>query len=450
MSGGITQLVALGAQDSHLVGNPEVSFFQSSYKRHTNFSSVIERQVIQNTPANNGLSSIRFERKGDMLSYVYLNPVSSTDSTFQTNWSTVIDKVELYIGGQLIDTQHFEYSTKIHTDIMANSFSKSAFGSGPTGADASSFFYPLKFWFGENWQSALPLIALQYHDVEIRIYWGTNIRPEVAAISTAITNYKAAIDADIAHASVTTGAANADAAQAAFLVLYDGAETDALLAALVAAGITGYSKDGTTRQIIGDVFDFSTPATSSITYTVTDTLLAKANASFIEAWTRYIYLDADERRMMAEKPIDMLIHQVQRIPAPNDKTADLTFNHPVKFLASTSANFNVTNRLLLQLNGVDVGEKKQSVPHYKQVSSYNHTQFGADPASNDTGFESVTMMIPFCLDASKLQPTGTCNFSRMDSARLILGNQNIDAPIYAVNYNVLRVQNGMGGLLYAN
>jgi hypothetical protein len=439
--------VAVGAQDTHLVGNPEVSFFQSSYKRHTNFSSVIERQVIQNTPAANGLSSIRFERKGDMLSYVYLTPVNSSDATLQCDWSKVVDKAELYIGGQLIDTQHFEYSTKIHTDIMANSFSKSAFGSAPTGADQTSFFYPLKFWFGENWQSSLPLIALQYHDVEIRIYWASDPVPG-PAIATAIANYKAAIDAAIADASVT-GAANATDAQVAFLVLYDGAETDALLAALVAAGITGYSKNGTTRQITGDVFDFSTPATSSITYTVTDTLQALAQSS-LEIWARYVYLDTDERRMMAEKSMDMLIHQVQRIPTPNSKTADLTFNHPVKFIASTSANFSAANRLLFQLNGVDVGEKKQSVPHYKQVSSYHHTQFGADPASNDTGFESVTMMIPFCLDASKLQPTGTCNFSRMDSARLILNNQNIDAPIYAVNYNILRVQNGMGGLLYAN
>jgi hypothetical protein len=447
MSGGITQLVAVGAQDTHLVGSPEVSFFQSSYKRHTNFSSVIERQVIQNTPAANGLSSIRFERKGDMLSYVYLNPVNSSDATLQCDWSKVVDKVELYIGGQLIDTQHFEYSTKIHTDIMANSFSKSAFGSAPTGADQTSFFYPLKFWFGENWQSALPLIALQYHDVEIRIYWASDPVPG-PAIATAIANYKAAINADIADASVTT-AGDAAAAQAAFLVLYDGAETDALLAALVSAGITGYSKDGTTRQITGDVFDFSTPATSSITYTVTDTLQALAQSS-LEIWARYVYLDTDERRMMAEKSMDMLIHQVQRIPAPNAKTVDLTFNHPVKFLASTSSNFSAANRLLLQLNGVDVGEKKHSVPHYKQVSSYHHTQFGADPAANDTGFESVTMMIPFCLDASKLQPTGTCNFSRMDSARVILDNQNIDAAIYAVNYNILKVQNGMGGLLYAN
>ena len=347
MSGGITQLVAVGAQDSHLVGSPEVSFFQSSYKRHTNFSSVIERQVIQNTPANNGLSSIRFERKGDMLSYVYLVSASGGNPA-DIDWTNDVDKVELYIGGQLIDTQHFEYSTKIHTDIMANSFSKSIYGSGPDGTDNTGYFYPFKFWFCENWQSALPLIALQYHDVEVRIYWG-----------------------------------------------------------------------------------------SSVTNTM-------------EAWARYIYLDADERRMMAEKPMDMLIHQVQRIPAPGSKTLDLTFNHPVKFLASTGSNFDASNDVLLQLNGVDVGEKKPATPHYNQVSAYHHTQFGANSTVANEGFQSVKLMIPFCLDASKLQPTGTCNFSRMDSATLRLPDSTINGAVYAVNYNILRVQNGMGGLLYAN
>ena len=347
MSGGITQLVAVGAQDTHLVGNPEVSFFQSSYKRHTNFSSVIERQVIQNTPANNGLSSIRFERKGDMLSYVYLVSASGGNPA-DIDWTDDVDKVELYIGGQLIDTQHFEYSTKIHTDIMANSFSKSVYGSGPDGTDNTGYFYPFKFWFCENWQSALPLIALQYHDVEVRIYWG-----------------------------------------------------------------------------------------SSVTNTM-------------EAWARYIYLDTDERRMMAEKPIDMLIHQVQRIPASDSKTLDLTFNHPVKFLASTGSNFDASNYVLLQLNGVDVGEKKPATPHYNQVSAYHHTQFGANSAVANEGFQGVKLMIPFCLDASKLQPTGTCNFSRMDSATLRLPDSTINGAVYAVNYNILRVQNGMGGLLYAN
>jgi len=74
MSGGIAQLVAVGAQDVHLVGQPEVSFFRSTYKRHTNFSQTVERQVIQGNVSNNGMSTIRFERKGDMLNYVYLAP----------------------------------------------------------------------------------------------------------------------------------------------------------------------------------------------------------------------------------------------------------------------------------------------------------------------------------------------------------------------------------------
>ena len=353
MSGGITQLVAVGAQDAHLVGNPEVSFFQSSYKRHSNFSSVIERQVIQNKPASTGLSSIRFERKGDLLSYVYLVVTDANGHIVSPAWDTVVDKVELYVGGQLIDTQHYEYSTSIHTDIMANSYSKGVYGSGPDGADATAQWYPMKFWFCENWQSALPLIGLQYHDVEVRIYWGSNI----------------------------------------------------------AGGVSGTG---------------------------------------VEAWARYIYLDSDERRMMAEKPMDYLIHQVQRIPTPSALSADLTFNHPVKFIASTGGVFdNKGNKVLLQLNGVDVGEKKESNVHYNHVSAYYHTQFAANTNAADKGFQSVKFMIPFCLDAPKLQPTGTCNFSRMDSARLI-SDAAINGAIYAVNYNILRVQNGMGGLLYAN
>ena len=71
MSGGIAQLVAVGAQDVHLVGQPEVSFFRSTYKRHTNFSQTVERQVIQGNVSANGMSTVRFERKGDLLNYVY-------------------------------------------------------------------------------------------------------------------------------------------------------------------------------------------------------------------------------------------------------------------------------------------------------------------------------------------------------------------------------------------
>ena len=116
MSGGISQLVATGAQDVHLVGDPQVSFFRSNYKRHTNFSAVRARQVIQGgnvrgTGQNaNGMSSVRFEKKGDLLSYTYLTKVDATTGSIAINEAD-IDHVELYIGGQLIDTQHSDYST---------------------------------------------------------------------------------------------------------------------------------------------------------------------------------------------------------------------------------------------------------------------------------------------------------------------------------------------------
>ena len=71
MSGGITQLVATGVQDAYLSGNPEVSFFRSSYKRYTHFASNTERQLIQGTPVAGGISLVRFEKKGDLLSQVY-------------------------------------------------------------------------------------------------------------------------------------------------------------------------------------------------------------------------------------------------------------------------------------------------------------------------------------------------------------------------------------------
>ena len=114
MSGGIAQLVAVGAQDAHLVGQPEVSFFRSNYKRHTNFAQTVERQVIQGNPARGGMSTVRFERKGDMIGYVYIsNRLGDAD-----DWSTQVNKVELLIGGQVIDEQEYKFSTLLALSLI--------------------------------------------------------------------------------------------------------------------------------------------------------------------------------------------------------------------------------------------------------------------------------------------------------------------------------------------
>lgn len=383
MSGGIAQLVAIGAQDAHIVGKPEVSFFRSNYKRHTNFAQTVERQVIQGNPVSNGMSTVRFERKGDMLSHVYIAPNDGTKALHYSpaDWLTKIDKIELLIGGQVIDEQTSTFSQFIAPGILAQNLSKSKSGFAEA---AESRFYPLHFSFCENWQSALPLISLQYHDVELRITWGANI-----------------------------------------------------------------------------------------------------SAEKWECYAHFVYLDSAERETLAENPQNMLITQTQRAIASNSRIQEINFNHPVKLLATADgSNLTLagdTNKLKLQINGTDVTDFKYVDPHYTAVPAYYHTAFSTPRTVVTTSASALTVadntvggiqdgvdaltftttiaadgdnkkffLYPFCLETGKLQPTGSLNFSRIDSARLVCDTANHEDDIYGVNYNILRIENGMAGLMYSN
>ena len=339
MSGGIAQLVAVGAQDAHLVGQPEVSFFRSNYKRHTNFAQTVERQVIQGNPSTGGMSTVRFERKGDMVGYVYIAPNDGTKAVkfSPADWVNAISKVELLVGGQVIDEQTSQFSQYIAPSVLAQNLTKSTSGFAEA---AESKFYPLRFSFCENAQTAIPLIALQYHDVELRITWGT----------VASEKY--------------------------------------------------------------------------------------------EVYSQFIHLDTDERTALSSTPQNMLITQTQKAIASASKTQELNFNHPMKYLVAVNA-MTAADKLKLQINGTDVTDAKTVIPHFTSAPIYYHTTAGNCTADN-------LALIPFCLDTAKVQPTGSLNFSRLDSARLVSDNTSFANTIYAVNYNILRIENGMGGLMYSN
>lgn len=387
MSGGIVQLVAVGAQDAYLTSKPEVSFYRSSYKRYTHFANSVERQLIQGKPSAGGVSTVRFEKKGDLLSYVYFTARDSTGATVPNlEWpAKIIDKVELLIGGQVIDTQDSFFSTRIEPVTAAVNLNQRMLpgqaGTEP-GYDKNSF-YALKFFFCKDWQSALPLVALQYHDIEIRITWGT--------------------------------------------------------------------LDGTASP--------SSTAFSDLQYIV---------------WSNFIYLDQGERDYFAKTQQDMLITQVQRQFVAPSSTMELAFAHPVKYLAFQSNNYATVYagaataaadlQFKTQVNGSDIGDSRHLI-QWVDTNQYYHTQFGYAPTLTSV---SNVAIIPYCLDTSKLQPTGTLNFSRIDTYRLITpstitmnnivrnsvttfgGAVNTSVFVYAVNYNVLRIQNGMGALLYSS
>jgi hypothetical protein len=286
------------------------------------------------------MSTVRFERKGDMLGHVYITNRSPTNST-RVQWKNQIKKVELLIGGQVIDTQTSEFSQEIVPVMLSQTYSKSL---AAAAADKSAV-YPLRFSFCENAQSALPLIALQYHDVEIRISWN-------------------------------------------------------------AVSATDY-----------------------------------------EVHAQFVYLDTDERTALSSAPQNMLITQTQQSIASDNTLQELNYNHPIKFIASyrTAGVGVAAGNVKLQINGTDVGDAKKANPHYTSTTLYYHTPFSTLDSSVATHF-----MYPFCLETAKLQPTGTLNFSRVDSARLVTDAGTFDGDMYGVNYNILRIENGMAGLMYSN
>ena len=380
MSGGIVQLVATGAQDAWLTGKPEVSFYRSSYKRYTHYANSPERQLIQGNPSAGNISTIRLEKKGDLVNYMYLIARDSTGALIPgINWTNVIDKIELLIGGQIVDTQDITWMSNVEAVTGAQNFSQRFLNNGTGPTNITNGFLPFKFFFCKDWNVSLPLVALQYHDVEIRITWSTSL--------------------------------------------------------------------GTTLALTG------LPATA-------------AYSSFqYEAWTNFVYLDQAEREYFANTPMDLLITQMNRIPIATTNMQELALAHPIKFLAFQSNNYStayavgatqipaVNYQFKTQINGVDIGDSR-SMFQWIDVPQYYHTPFGY----NHGGATANVALISYCLDTSKLQPTGTLNFSRIDTYRIVApagvslstlagGNGRY---FYAMNYNVLRIKDGMGGLLYSN
>ena len=104
MSSGIVQLVCIGAQDEHIVGDPEISFFNSTFKRHSNFSQSIEKQTIHGAVKNNSLSTIRIERSGDLLGYTYFVIDNGSRAVDTNAWEDLIESGEI----EEYDHQHDE------------------------------------------------------------------------------------------------------------------------------------------------------------------------------------------------------------------------------------------------------------------------------------------------------------------------------------------------------
>ena len=397
MGGGLMQLVAYGAQDIYLTGNPQITFFKVVYRRHTNFSMEAIEQTWNGSATTTGRCTATISRNGDLVHrmYIEVGGSHSPDNNFNNPGVGWINDVELEIGGQKIDkhsAQWMEVWAELTQPNNGGLVSTTAASTGETatgtlfqnmagmgGCNAGNnktakYFVPLQFWFCRNPGLALPLIALQYHEVKVILDH---------RISTT-TMYDA--DADIVN----------------------------------------------------------------------------------KLWADYIYLDTDERRRFAQVSHEYLIEQVQE-QSYSTSTQELNFNHPVKELIwagfsgakgavngteTTVPDTTKTDTFQLKLNGHDRFAARPVIYFTRTQVWEHHSGYGgliSSSASATGGSSDGIAVYSFALKPEEHQPSGTCNFSRIDNAQLICsGTVVANTLIFAVNYNVLRIMSGMGGLAYSN
>ena len=446
MGGGLMQLVAYGAQDIYLTGNPQITFFKVVYRRHTNFSMEAIQQTLNGTVSAGGSTvTATISRNGDLVSNLWLdvemkdNAIDGDATATYINWTNntghaFVKECEVEIGGQRID-KHYSQWLDVWNELTDHAESewiglnkhvaKNAYlqSSGDLSTRAGSnddlstrLYIPLKFWFCRNPGLALPLIALQYHEVKVKL-------------------------------------------------------TTRSLSALLCSDVTAAATADTSPDV--------------------------------KLWADYIYLDTDERRRFAQVSHEYLIEQLQKESATMSTSQKLNFNHPVKELIwvvqdsvapTEGAIATAQENPLLNVNGTDGGttvyaEKNdyfdytlanvnahgKNSEYIYGVQSYEgfatmklqlngHDRFAA---RNATYFRTCQPIqaghkVPskhiycysFALKPEEHQPSGTCNFSRIDNAKMIFTTSQTQSSctltVYAVNYNVLRIMSGMGGLAYSN
>ena len=514
------QLVAYGAQDVYLTGNPQITFWKVTYRRHTNFAMESIEQTFNGQADFGRRVTCTISRNGDLAYRTYLQitlpeigqSLNSSGDVF-ARWldfpgEQLISQVEVEIGGQRIDRQYGDwmhiwnqltlskeqergYHKMVGNTTQLTYVCDPVFAAvdGPCSADGvrqvcaprnalpeTTLYVPLQFWYCRNPGLALPLIALQYHEVKINL--------------------------DIRNIEECLWAVNAITGQGTKV-------TDAYKQSLAAASL------------------------------------------FVD----YIFLDTDERRRMAQNPHEYLIEQLQftgdESVGSSSNKIKLNLNHPCKeliwvvqpdanvdYCASLTANTHLNNLLGAQpFNYTDAFDALPNAVHaFGGASSasganafINTSGYFEDPFANDGGAMSANALgnasdsgvsdagtfvlaetaldmhcwgenpvvvaklqlngqdrfseregtyfdlvqpfqhhtrapdtginvYSFALRPEEHQPSGTCNFSRIDNAtlQLVLSNATVQGVntakvrVYAVNYNVLRIMSGMGGLAYSN
>lgn len=400
-AGTLVELIARGNQDAYIIGNPQMSYFKTVYKRHTNFAIEPIIQIFTETPDFGKKVTSIIDKKGDLLWDILID-IELPALTNYVSWCNgignfMIDYVELQLGGEPIDRIYgdmidiwYELSTNLSVkNAYYKMIGKHITFTNTTQSNPLHLLVPLPFWFCRNISQSLPLIAMQYTDVKV------------------VVQFKQ------------------------------------------------FDKCWYKR----------TPITPTEKHIISAQLICN-----------YIYLDVFERTKFAkEEMYEFLIEQFQTtnprsiLPLTINYTLPIYFNHPIKEIYWTYRSTLATNNndYYNYGNYLDYGTVNEQIiePFTQLQLKYNgNNRFDVLPSIffrlyqqykyHSSFADNYVYVYTFALKPEDNQPSGTSNFSKLDNVQMnmTMCNNLVDGEItmYSLNYNILRIQKGMCGVMFSS
>ena len=518
MGGGLMQLVAYGAQDIYLSGNPQITFFKVVYRRHTNFAIESIRQTISGNSGRNITQECIISRNGDLIHKIWIGESHSTEFEIYK----YIDKAEIKIGGQLIDKQTSDWNNiwlELSTPESKVNGYRSVF-SPCSGANSGNYFwYPLNFWFCRNIGLCLPLIALQYHEITLDITWGkdsivnspeiwidyifldTDERRKFSQVSheylieqvqyqespgdTSIINLNFnhpikeliwvnnIISSDSRISYIPIGC-NKDVFDKNKMDVFKNADKTSCELKLNGHDRFGnrnlkyfktvqplcyHTRCPAVSEEIKETFYVDISASQTITpiFNITHALRIK-HINFTGSF-------GIDSTLTANSTFDIGYTNINSLIESDLNSASFT---PIAgTIGLDSSDFNPYRNVTFQLipDSIPIIHENHKLYIKKDITKSQFTMKGyftilyeSLPRLFFVNSSSPSLANIYCysfsLNPEEHQPSGTCNFSRIDSKKLIFndnpGNKDTTIKIFAVNYNILRINSGRGGIAYSN